>query len=347
MSVIISIRFLTGRATLHPWQTHHSEGRVDWPPSPWRLLRAIVAVAGRGLTSLPLPDYIAAPGRSRSRAGTTPSPSGPPATTARSPTTGANPNRTMSRFPVLRTSLRRSARRSDLAPQDQRRAHSAVFPDPRSRHGQEHRFCRLRHVRGHPQGPAASVSLAGPYAGRPANGRPQADPRADDLLWAGGVLVPGEGPMSPPSNSPGSRRRASTRPTGRACASKTSAGLPAKNTAATRSNGGSPRCRSPKKAPRLYLHRRFSYCREPNPSMPAGGKLRRSSRPSCSAEQSQMLLLAAYCASRGRTSKMAWNGRSALDGSTTLCPVPSMNCPGRHHSPGRVTKKRSIWSATR
>jgi len=56
MSLTISIRFLTGRANLHPWQTHHSEGHVEWPPSPWRLLRALVAVAGRGLTSLPYPD---------------------------------------------------------------------------------------------------------------------------------------------------------------------------------------------------------------------------------------------------------------------------------------------------
>jgi CRISPR-associated protein Csb2 len=63
MSLTIAIRFLTGRAHLHPWQTHHSEGRVDWPPAPWRFLRAIVAVAGRGLTTLPLPDYIVDPGR--------------------------------------------------------------------------------------------------------------------------------------------------------------------------------------------------------------------------------------------------------------------------------------------
>lgn len=58
MSLTISIRFLTGRAHLHPWQTHHSEGRVEWPPSHWRLLRAIVAVAGRGLTSLPYTDDV-------------------------------------------------------------------------------------------------------------------------------------------------------------------------------------------------------------------------------------------------------------------------------------------------
>ncbi len=56
MPLSISVRFLTGRAHLHPWQTHHSEGRVEWPPSPWRLLRALLAVAGRGLTTLPHPD---------------------------------------------------------------------------------------------------------------------------------------------------------------------------------------------------------------------------------------------------------------------------------------------------
>ncbi|MDY0041904.1 MAG: hypothetical protein RBS57_16445, partial [Desulforhabdus sp.] len=63
MSVTISIQFLTGRAHLHHWQAHHSDGKVDWPPSPWRLLRALVAVAGRGLTTLPEVDYIASTGK--------------------------------------------------------------------------------------------------------------------------------------------------------------------------------------------------------------------------------------------------------------------------------------------
>src|SRR3990172_1100943 len=61
MPTAISIRFLTGRAHLHPWDTHHSEGRVDWPPAPWRLLRALVAVAGRGLTTLPRWDAAPPP----------------------------------------------------------------------------------------------------------------------------------------------------------------------------------------------------------------------------------------------------------------------------------------------
>jgi hypothetical protein len=55
MPLYITIRFLTGRAHLHHWHAHHSDGKVDWPPAPWRLLRALVAAAGTGLTSLPEP----------------------------------------------------------------------------------------------------------------------------------------------------------------------------------------------------------------------------------------------------------------------------------------------------
>ncbi len=79
MSVTISIRFLTGRAHLHPWQTHHSEGRVEWPPSPWRLLRALVAVAGRGLTTLPHPDFIVDLGKRPKATKKDPDPVWPPA----------------------------------------------------------------------------------------------------------------------------------------------------------------------------------------------------------------------------------------------------------------------------
>ena len=40
----IGIRFLGGqRYHATPWDAHVNEGRVEWPPSPWRLLRAIVA----------------------------------------------------------------------------------------------------------------------------------------------------------------------------------------------------------------------------------------------------------------------------------------------------------------
>jgi hypothetical protein len=78
MSLAISIRFLTGRAHLHPWQTHHSEGRVEWPPSQWRLLRAFVAIAGRGLTTLPLPDFVVDPGKRPKPTKKNPNPVWPP-----------------------------------------------------------------------------------------------------------------------------------------------------------------------------------------------------------------------------------------------------------------------------
>lgn len=78
MPLSISIRFLTGRAHLHPWQTHHSEGRVEWPPSHWRLLRAFVAIAGRGLTSFPMPDFVVDPGKKPKPTKKNPNPVWPP-----------------------------------------------------------------------------------------------------------------------------------------------------------------------------------------------------------------------------------------------------------------------------
>ena len=78
MPLSISIRFLTGRAHLHPWQTHHSEGRVEWPPSQWRLLRAFVAIAGRGLTTLPTPDFVIDPGKKPKPVKKNPNPVWPP-----------------------------------------------------------------------------------------------------------------------------------------------------------------------------------------------------------------------------------------------------------------------------
>ena len=59
--LIISIRFLTGRAHLHPWQNASTQTDIDWPPSPWRFLRSLVAVAGRGLTHLPGNPQIKSP----------------------------------------------------------------------------------------------------------------------------------------------------------------------------------------------------------------------------------------------------------------------------------------------
>src|SRR4051812_16045238 len=40
----LAIQFTAGRYHATPWQTHVNEGTVEWPPSPWRLLRALMAV---------------------------------------------------------------------------------------------------------------------------------------------------------------------------------------------------------------------------------------------------------------------------------------------------------------
>jgi CRISPR-associated protein Csb2 len=39
----IELRFTTGRYHATPWDQHVNEGGIEWPPSPWRLLRALVA----------------------------------------------------------------------------------------------------------------------------------------------------------------------------------------------------------------------------------------------------------------------------------------------------------------
>lgn len=44
MSVIIKMTFPGGRFHATPWGRHVNEGVPEWPPSPWRLLRALIAV---------------------------------------------------------------------------------------------------------------------------------------------------------------------------------------------------------------------------------------------------------------------------------------------------------------
>ncbi len=39
----IDLRFLAGRYHATPWGRHVNEGEAEWPPSPWRLLRALVS----------------------------------------------------------------------------------------------------------------------------------------------------------------------------------------------------------------------------------------------------------------------------------------------------------------
>lgn len=43
MTVVIDVRYPFGYVHATPWGTHVNEGAVEWPLSPWRLLRALVA----------------------------------------------------------------------------------------------------------------------------------------------------------------------------------------------------------------------------------------------------------------------------------------------------------------
>src|SRR6516165_4180369 len=40
---VIDLYFLASRLHATPWGRHVNEGAVEWPPSPWRLLRALIA----------------------------------------------------------------------------------------------------------------------------------------------------------------------------------------------------------------------------------------------------------------------------------------------------------------
>lgn len=51
--IAISFKFLAGRYHATPWGRHVNEGAVEWPPSPWRILRALVATWKRTLPDLP------------------------------------------------------------------------------------------------------------------------------------------------------------------------------------------------------------------------------------------------------------------------------------------------------
>jgi CRISPR-associated protein Csb2 len=50
--IAISLRFLAGRFHATPWGRHVNEGAVEWPPSPWRIIRALVATWKRTLPDL-------------------------------------------------------------------------------------------------------------------------------------------------------------------------------------------------------------------------------------------------------------------------------------------------------
>jgi CRISPR-associated protein Csb2 len=51
--IAISFKFIAGRYHATPWGRHVNEGAVEWPPSPWRILRALIAAWKRTLPDLP------------------------------------------------------------------------------------------------------------------------------------------------------------------------------------------------------------------------------------------------------------------------------------------------------
>lgn len=57
MSIAISIQFLAGRYHATPWDHQVNEGVVEWPPSPWRILRTLVSAYYR-LPSPPPRDAV-------------------------------------------------------------------------------------------------------------------------------------------------------------------------------------------------------------------------------------------------------------------------------------------------
>ena len=52
--VLIELTFPGGRYHATPWGRHVNEGAIEWPPSPWRLLRALIAVYWRKRRDLDL-----------------------------------------------------------------------------------------------------------------------------------------------------------------------------------------------------------------------------------------------------------------------------------------------------
>lgn len=50
--IAISFKFLAGRYHATPWGRHVNEGAVEWPPSPWRILRAIIAAWKRTMPEI-------------------------------------------------------------------------------------------------------------------------------------------------------------------------------------------------------------------------------------------------------------------------------------------------------
>ena len=51
--IAISVRFIAGGYHATPWGRHVNEGAVEWPPSSWRLLRALIASCKQTMPGVP------------------------------------------------------------------------------------------------------------------------------------------------------------------------------------------------------------------------------------------------------------------------------------------------------
>jgi CRISPR-associated protein Csb2 len=56
--IAVKLRFLAGRFHATPWGRHVNEGVVEWPPSPWRLLRSLTATFYRARPSGVTQDHL-------------------------------------------------------------------------------------------------------------------------------------------------------------------------------------------------------------------------------------------------------------------------------------------------
>ena len=56
--ITIAIYFPAGRYHATPWGSHVNEGMVEWPPNPWRLLRALIATGFAKLHWEKVPDDV-------------------------------------------------------------------------------------------------------------------------------------------------------------------------------------------------------------------------------------------------------------------------------------------------
>src|ERR1035441_2129364 len=61
MGTPLAIRFPLGRYHANPWDRAVNEGASEWPPSPWRLLRALVGTWHTRWPELPAPGPAALP----------------------------------------------------------------------------------------------------------------------------------------------------------------------------------------------------------------------------------------------------------------------------------------------